>query len=191
MATIGLRIAAALIASLSLGVGEITAAKAVQLGDGSVAFAQPPRLEGASVTFNTAYAWGVWYYFRLNLLPDAGEPLQSVTITPDVNIDYARFNLSRTEAFEGTRDRAETRIPIKNVSVDPKTRGITVTFDPPVAPGQQVTVALYADRNPDTGGVYLYGVTAFPSGAQPRGQFLGYGRVNIYDRQYHFFSPFR
>ena len=187
MSAAWLRTGTILLTSLMVGGLAIAPTHAIQLGDGSVAFAQPPRLEGASVTQNSAYAWGAWYYFRLNLLPDAGVPLQKVTITPDPNISYARFNLGRTEAFTGTRHRAEARLPIQSVTADPETRAITVTFDPPINPGQQMTIALYADRNPDFGGVYLYGVTAFPAGTQPRGQFLGFGRVNIYDRH---FSPF-
>ncbi len=159
-------------------------ATAVQLSDGSTAFVQPPRLEGASVSQNAAYFFGARYYFTLTLPNNAGEPLQRVVITPDPNVDYARFDPRNTEVYEGTRHRSGARLPIKEVTQDPKTRTITITFDPPIAPGKVITVELYADRNPDTGGVYLYGVTAFPAGEQSRGQFLGYGRVNIYDNHW-------
>ena len=40
----------------------------------------------------------------------------------------------------------------------------TVTFNPPIQPGQTVTVALDATANPWYGGVYLFGVTAYPEG---------------------------
>ncbi len=60
---------------------------------------------------------------------------------------------------------------------------IRIAFDPPIAPGQTVTVSLQADRNPLQGGVYLFGVTAFPMGESNSGLFLGYGRVNIFDNQ--------
>ena len=54
----------------------------------------------------------------------------------------------------------------------------TIAFDPPVSPGTTVTVALRAKRNP-SGGVYLFGVTAFPAGERSWGQFLGYGRLHF------------
>ncbi|MGA7937155.1 MAG: DUF2808 domain-containing protein [Kovacikia sp.] len=162
-------------------------AQAVKLSDGSIAFAQPPRLVGATATQKTAYAWGSTYYFTLNLLADAGEPLQKVIISPEPNVDYARFDLRDTVAFEGDRDRSEARLPIQAATIDPKTKAITITFDPPINPGKTLTVALYANRNPSTGGVYLYGVTAFPAGEKSYGQFLGYGRIHISDRWNRFF----
>ncbi|UBF27046.1 DUF2808 domain-containing protein [Kovacikia minuta CCNUW1] len=161
-------------------------AQAVQLSDGSVAFAQPPRLVGATATQKAPYI-SSRYYFTLNLLSDAGEPLQKVVITPEANVDYARFDLGGTVAFEGNRDRSEARLPIQDVTADPKTKAITITFDPPVSPGKTLTVGLYANRNPDTGGIYLYGVTAFPAGEKSYGQFLGYGRIQITNRWDGFF----
>ncbi len=179
-----------------LGIAFITAgllgaslpAKAVQLSDGSTAFVQPPRLEGASVSQNSAYFFSARYYFTLTFPSNAGEPLQAIAIAPEPNVDYAWFEPKNTEAYEGTPRHAEARLSIQNVTIDPKTRVITVTFDPPVAPGRVITIELYANRNPDVGGVYLYGVTAFPAGAQPRGQFLGYGRINIYDNRFDGFG---
>jgi len=35
-------------------------------------------------------------------------------------------------------------------------------------------------RNPCYGGAYLFGLTAFPQGEVPHGQFLGYGRIHFY-----------
>jgi hypothetical protein len=182
---------AALALSASFLSGAMLPARAVQLSDGRIAFAQPPRLVGATATQKTAYAWGSTYYFTLNLLADAGEPLQKVVIAPEPNVDRAWFDLRDTVAFEGDRDRSEARLPIQDVTVDPKTKAITVTFDPPITPGKTLTVGLYANRNPNTGGVYLYGVTAFPAGEKAYGQFLGYGRIQITDRWDGFFrSPF-
>lgn len=176
--------------SAATSIGIITgAAQAVQLSDGSVAFVQPPRLLGAIATHKTARFPGSIYAFTLNLLPDAGEPLQSIQIAPDRAPDYVKFRLSDTEAFEGNSlDRPGTRLPIRSVTQDPKTRVVTVTFEPPVTPGKTITLALRTRYNPDIGGVYLYGVTAFPAGEKSRGQFLGYGRIQIYDS--HIFHLF-
>jgi len=158
-------------------------AQAVQLADGRTYFVQPPRFEGATAKQKTAYFWGSTYYFTLTVPENAGESLQTVMIAPEDGPDRARFDVRQTEAVAKTSDR-EARLLLKEVTQDPQTRAITVTFDSPVAPGSTVRIGLYATRNPDVGGVYLYGVTAYPTGEKPYGQFLGYGRIQITDREF-------
>jgi hypothetical protein len=160
---------------------------AVQLANGTVYFNSPPRFVGASTTFNAVQAWSATYYFTLNLLENAGEPLQRVTIAQDEGVDTIRFDPKQIEAFEGTRDRLGPKISLSDVVVDRKTRSVSVTFNPPVAPGRAVTIALNPDRNPLYGGVYLFGVTAFPAGEKSYGQFLGFGRLHFYERGSGFF----
>lgn len=184
-----------LAATLAISVGTLGAivvpAKAVQLSDGTVAFTGAPVLNGASASQTAAHFWGSWYAFTVTVPENAGEPLQKLTISQEENVSHARFDVSKTEAYEGTRRRSGERLSIKDVTIDPKERLITVQFDPPVPPGKTITVELYADRNPDVGGVYLYGVTAYPIGEKSRGQFLGFGRINIYDSYDTFFrGPF-
>jgi hypothetical protein len=179
---------AAFVLWTTAGIG--LSAQAVQLADGRTYFVQPPRFEGATATQKTAYFWGSTYYFTLTVPENAGESLQKVMIAPEDGPDRARFDVSQTEAVAKTSDR-ETRLPLKAVTQDPKTRAITVTFDQPVAPGSVVRIGLYATRNPDVGGVYLYGVTAYPTGEQPYGQFLGYGRIQITDRDFFRHGFFR
>ncbi|PSB30769.1 DUF2808 domain-containing protein [Stenomitos frigidus] len=172
---------AALVLWTTAGIG--LSAQAVQLADGRTYFVQPPRFEGATATQKTAYFWGSTYYFTLTVPENAGESLQKVMIAPEDGPDRARFDVSQTEVVAKTHDR-ESKLPLRDVTQDPKTRAITVTFDQPVAPGSVVRIGLYATRNPDVGGVYLYGVTAYPTGEQPYGQFLGYGRIQITDRDF-------
>lgn len=155
--------------------------RAVQFPDGTVAFGQPPRLDRASSTQKSAHFPGSTYFFTLTLPDNAGEPLQRVVITQEPSADIVRFDRRYSEAFEGTVDREGAKLPIQEIVFDRQARTATVVFDPPVAPGKTVTIGLYAIRNPDVGGVYLYGVTAFPAGEKARGQFLGYGRIHIYD----------
>lgn len=162
--------------------------QAVQLANGTVYFNSPPRLVGASTTFNSVQAWSATYYFTLNLLESAGEPLQRVTIAQDQGSDTIRFDPRRIQAFEGQRNRLGAKIPLGEVLVDRKTRSVSVTFSPPVAPGREVTIALDPDQNPLYGGVYLFGVTAFPAGEKSYGQFLGFGRLHFYENG---FSSFR
>ena len=53
-------------------------------------------------------------------------------------------------------------------SIDEATAEITVEFQQPIPPGNNLTVGLKPRRNPDYGGVYLFGVTAYPAGENPR-----------------------
>lgn len=164
-------------------------AQAVQIR-GTTYFTAPPRLVGASTTQNYVYAWSVTYYFTLDVPENAGEPLQRVAIAQNEGADRVRFNLKETEAFEGDRN-SNTKIGLGEVTQDDKTKAITVSFNPPVAPGKRVTIALEPYANPSFGGVYLFGVTAFPQGEPAYGQFLGFGRISIYEnRGSFFFSPF-
>ena len=176
-----LRLATALALSLSTTGLVGASAQAVQLSSGATYFVQPPRLEGAVATQKATRFWGSRYYFTLTLPANAGEPLQKVVISPQEAPDRVQFNLDQTEAFEGTYDREGTKLPHQTVTQDAKTQALTITFAPAIAAGKTVTIGLYANRNPDAGGIYLYGVTAFPSGDQAVGQFLGYGRIPIYD----------
>ncbi len=164
-----------------------SSAQALQLSDGTVFFTAPPRLVGASSTNNSVNAWSVTYYFTLNHLENAGEPLQRVTIVQDQGTDTVRFSPKETEAFEGTRDRLGSKLSLGEVTADRKSRTVTVNFNPPLPPGKTVTIALSPDRNPLYGGVYLFGVTAFPPGEKTHGQFLGFGRLHFYEGGNHFF----
>lgn len=180
------RLATALMLSVSLvGVSLVGliggSAQSVQLADGKTYFIQPPRFERATATQKAARFWGSTYYFTLTVPQNAGESLQTVMITPEIAFDRVQFDLNQTEAFEGTTDREGAKLPLQTVTQDPKTQAIAITFNPAVAAGKTVTVGLYATRNPEAGGTYLYGITAFPTGAQAFGQFLGYGRIQIYD----------
>jgi hypothetical protein len=162
-------------------------AQAIQLADGTVYFAQVPRLIKATTTFNDVRFWGATYYFTLSIPEDAGEPLQQVTFVQKEGLDKIDFNLKQTRAYEnGKRDHP---IALGKVSAT-QGRVISVTFEPPVPPGKTVTIALRPFYNPDFSGVYLFGVTAFPQGEKAHGQFLGYGRLQFYDKFNHGFFPF-
>lgn len=165
-------------------------AQAVQVR-GTTYFVSPPRLVDASTTQNYVYAWSATYYFTLDVPESAGEPLQRVTIAQNEGADRVRFNLRETEAFDGDK-RSNTKLGLGEVTQDDKTKAITVNFNPPVPPGKRVTIALSPYQNPAFGGVYLFGVTAFPQGEPAYGQFLGFGRISIYEsgNDSLFFSPF-
>ncbi|MEB3336273.1 MAG: DUF2808 domain-containing protein [Leptolyngbyaceae bacterium] len=155
--------------------------QAVQLADGTVYFVAPPQLLKASTTQNATDVWGATYYFTLNLPANAGEPLQRVVITQREGTDNLRFNLDETEVFEGDPASEGAKLTAKATTPNPDTPEVVITFNPPVDPGRTVTIGLRPVQNPDMGGVYLFGVTAFPSGEKSHGQFLGFGRLHFYD----------
>lgn len=158
------------------------AAMAIQLANGKVYFAHPPRLVSATTTFKETNVWSSRYYFTVEIPADAGEALQTVNIVQTQGADQIRFNLKETRAFSGKSAKRGEKLTLQSVTGDPDTGIISVNFDPSVAAGTTVTIELHPYENPRYSGVYLFGVTAFPAGEQPQGQFLGYGRL-------HFYSP--
>lgn len=173
---------ATLAASASLWGFVAPSIQAIQLAAGTVTFKKPPNLVSVTTTYNEADVWGATYYFTLELPENAGEPLQRVTINQIEGIEDIRFELEKTQAFEGTSRHKRERLTLKEVTNDAKTKTISVTFDPPVVPGKTFTIALRPIRNPEIGGVYLFGVTAFPAVEKPYGLYLGPGRLHFYDR---------
>lgn len=170
------------IRAIALGLGLWSAmapgALAVRLRDGKVHFVQPPSLVSATTTRNEANAWSATYYFTVAIPENADEPLGQVTLEQREGVDTLRYRLRETFAYEG----GDRRLPISlgEVTQDLSQRRVTVTFDPPVEPGRTVTLGLRPVHNPRYDGVYLFGVTAFPAGENPQGQFLGYGRLHFY-----------
>lgn len=161
--------------------------RAVELRDGQIYFTHPPSLVEASTTENSVLSHRPTYYFTLEVPADAGEPLGQVTISQkdgDTSARRVRYDLEETTAFTGTPgDRGEP-LSLSTTSFDRDEQTLIVNFDPPVPPGTLVTIRLKPERNPRLGGVYLFGVTAYPAGETPYGQFLGYGRFNIYERDF-------
>jgi len=154
--------------------------QAIQLQDGTVYFAQPPSIVEAATTYQNTYVWGATYYFTINLPENAGEALARVTINQREGMDYVRFKLKDTYAFAGTRSQKGEKLKLKDITSDRKSRTLSLTFDPPVPPGKKITIALKPVQNPTVGGVYLFGVTAYPAGEKSHGQFLGFGRLQFY-----------
>ncbi|MBG1261720.1 DUF2808 domain-containing protein [Nostoc commune] len=178
--------------SLAIGIGGVTGTvtEAVQLRDGTVYFVQPPKLVKATTTYKDVNIFGGTYYFTINLPENAGESLEKVTIAQREGVENIDYNLNDTHAFVETSDaygglrlRKETRLKLGAVTNERDTRTVSVNFDPPVTPGQTITIALRPVSNPSFSGVYLLGVTAFPVGEKSHGQFLGFGRFQFYSNR--------
>lgn len=156
-------------------------ASSVTLSDGTVNFVGVPRLEGASTTFNQTSVWGATYYFTIVVPENAGEPLQRIAIAQTEGGDDIDFDLEDSRAFEGTRRHQGNAVALYAATPNKDKQKLEVSFNPPVSPGKTLTIALKPVRNPRYGGVYLFGVTAFPPGEKARSYFLGYGRLHFYE----------
>jgi Protein of unknown function (DUF2808) len=153
-------------------------AAAVRFADGTVQFAGVPRLGKVTTTDNQAWAWGATYLFTLQMPEDASEPLGRVMLQQTEGVDTVEFNLKRTYAYlNGDRRQVAT---VEAIHVKPDT--LELIFDPPIPPGSTLTIGVRPYTNPNTGGVYLFGVTTAPVGEKVRDQFIGYGRLQFYDR---------
>ena len=175
--------------AISMGGVAVPVTQAVQLGDGTVYFVEPPKLVKATTIYKEVNVWGGTYYFTINVPENAGESLQKVTIAQKEGAENIDYNLNHTRAFVGTRDRKESRLTLGPVTAERRTRTVTVNFEPPVTPGQTVTIALRPVMNPSFSGVYLLGVTAFPVGEKSHGQFLGFGRFQFYSNRNSWWFP--
>lgn len=165
----------------SLGGLAVSSTQAVQLADGTVAFAKPPTLIDAITTFRAVRARGAKYYFTLFLPQTADEPLQKITINLRQGADEIDYRLDETIAAVGTARNRTDEIAIAETLFDAETETVTITLAKPISPGTTFTVGLKPKRNPDFGGTYLFGVTAFPAGEKSQGIYLGAARLQFDD----------
>jgi hypothetical protein len=154
--------------------------QAGQLGDGTVFFNKSPRLIDAITTFKSVRVWYPTYYFTIELPPDIEEPLQKITVQQRQGYESIDFHVEETVAFAGTPNNRGESFTIKSTKFAPDTNTISVIFEPPIPPGTLLTLGLKPWRNPEFDGIYLFGVTAFPSGEKTQGLYLGVGRLQFY-----------
>ena len=155
---------------------------------GRVAFSKSPLLRTAITTFNTVRVREAKYYFTIDLPKDAGEPLKKLVIAQRQGANEIDFRLDKTKAYSGTHRNRRGELELERVTQDEETKAITIVFDDAIPPGNTFTVRLRPRRNPDLGGVYLFGVTAFPQGKNPYGLYLGAGRLQFYQGNDSFFN---
>ena len=111
---------------------------------------------------------------------NVGEALKSVKITQKEDMDTIIFREDQTLASMGN-NLAGANIPLAAVGGESQPGETTIVFDTPVEPGNTVTISVKPKQNPFTGGVYLFGITAYPAGENSQGLYLGSGRIHIYD----------
>lgn len=155
-------------------------ARALELR-GQTYFNSPPWKVVARNFFWYIQQYGAEYYFTIDMPEKAGEALGAVRIEQTRGVDRTfRWQVGKTYAYLG-KPRAEGPAVPVTVTYDDSQRRFDIRFEQPVAPGQQVTVALVPDFNPVYADTYLYGVTAYPAGPNPVGQFVGFGTIQILD----------
>ncbi|MDZ4876947.1 MAG: hypothetical protein CLLPBCKN_006382 [Chroococcidiopsis cubana SAG 39.79] len=158
----------------SLGVLGAPSVQAVKLRDGTIQFVQPPQLVKARVT-DISPGVSASYYFTIHLPQAAGEPLQKITLTQQLGKENLAFNLKGIRA----ETKTEPELTLGEIANDRQQKTISIGFNPPVPPGQTVTIRLRSVKNPSFGGVYLFKVAAFPPGEKVRSQYLGLGRFQF------------
>ncbi|MCY7276124.1 MAG: DUF2808 domain-containing protein [Phormidesmis sp. CAN_BIN44] len=156
-----------------------TSAKAGQLAGRSY-FDHAPRLIRTAASFADAYTPSS-YEFTVRVPEDAGASLQAIKLVQEKNTETLSLNVGQSYAFLGDSYAGGAAVSLASIGGEATPGEATFVFDPPIVPGQTVTIALNVVRNPALGGVYQYGVTAYPSGDNRSGLFLGVGRFNLYN----------
>lgn len=151
-------------------------------GQGKAFFSQGPRLIRSAATFKSRSNTAAKYQFTIRVPENAGQALGAVRIQQKENINTVVFNQNKSSAFDGDSFAGGPAVSLAAIGGGDFEPGeATVVFDPPIDPGNTVTVSLKPKRNPSRGGVYLFGVTAYPAGENSQGMYLGSGRIHIYD----------
>lgn len=139
---------------------------------------KPPTLLTVETPEHSASWPSAHYYFTFNVPDSSPESLGKVTIKQHQNLETIEFNLSNTKAFQGTQDNQGEPLTFKIIQ-DASDQTLVITFDPPITPGKTFTIDLESVKNPSSGGVYLFNVTAFPVGDNSIGLDLGVGRLSL------------
>ena len=153
-------------------------AAAVNVDSRQVGFESSPRLTRTAVATYPGIGALAQYHFTIAVPENAGKPLQAIKITQQENLERIRFDLSQSNAFAGERFAGGSAVSLASTggTDSSNVNEVTIVFDPPVQPGSTVTIALRGKR-PTWGGIYLFGVTAFPVGENSVGSYLGSGRM--------------
>jgi hypothetical protein len=139
-------------------------------------FEKSPRLIRAATSFRGPAALAN-YSFTIELPENAGTPISAVTIVQQPNIEQIPLYPNRSRVFRSESSHGDHSIEAQIIDVSSETPEVKVVFEQPIQPGTTVTVSLRA-RNPLYGGIYQFGVTAFPINNND-GLYLGSGRLQF------------
>ncbi|AFZ45567.1 peptidase C14 caspase catalytic subunit p20 [Halothece sp. PCC 7418] len=144
-------------------------------------FKESPHVLRARTTRNGIGARGAKHYFTFSLPANAGQGLQAVQIKQHRSTESIRYQLEDTIAFTGENRNSGQKLAIQETSLDEETQTVTITFTEPLMPGTTFTVGLIPKKNPNSSGVYLFGLTAIPEGDKPITLNLGVVRFHFRD----------
>lgn len=171
----------AIASTLALGIGTSAtnspSAKAQEFSSGT-SFNVPFQLSTARTTQSSVRFRGATYHFTFDIPKTSNKALHKVTIQQETGA-FIEIDRQRINAYLG-KDR-DQKVKLSDIKIDNDAQEVTVTFDPPIQPGQTVTVGLGPFENPSIGGVYQFMVKAYPFGPQPQGQFVGFGPIRFFD----------
>lgn len=173
---------AGILGTLMLGIAAPTtllslSAEAIALG-GRRTFVKAPRLVNAEATHKTPGTQST-YKFAIAVPNNAGEPIKAVRITQKPNVEDISFKVSESRASVEDSIAGERELAVASLGgAEPDEEEITVVFDEPVQPGSTVTVSVRG-TNPSRGGIYQFGVTAFPIEEDSPGLYLGSARLTF------------
>ena len=109
-----------------------------------------------------------------------GEPLKRVVFQQRTGSEEIEFKPEQTKAYLN-RSRDEEDLINLTTTFNEETGEVVVEFAKPVPIGSELSIGIKPRENPEIGGVYLFGVTAFPRGEKSRGLYLGAGRLHFFD----------
>jgi hypothetical protein len=124
-------ITAGLVVSSSL-----SAASTTQVAPNQFVFDRAPQLVNVSATQPIAFANDGTYQFTLKVPPDAGAPLQAVTISQAANAGKIQFALDRSQVVANGATVGISAIGGANSDET------TIAFATPIQPGATVTLSL-------------------------------------------------
>ena len=152
----------------------------IALNKGQKFFNRSPRLIDSKATHNNSDSTFATYYFTIEVPSDAHVPLKAIKVEQRENYEMITFKQDETLASIGDTYDKEQALSLMAIGGEADDTGsVIVSFDKPIQPGQTVTIGIKPERNPDKGGTYLFGVTAYPEGDSSQGLYLGAGRFNI------------
>jgi hypothetical protein len=145
-------------------------------------FTSSPHLIRSATSHNSASTPST-YQFTIHIPDDAKASLKAISIVQQPNTEKIAFDLQSTRAFLGDSFAGGNSVGIESLGgdEDPNSNDLTVVFQEPVKPGDTVTISLRAKHNPLFGGVYQFGITAYPEGNDDRGLYLGSGRLDFFN----------
>jgi hypothetical protein len=158
---------------------QIIKVRAADLADNNI-FLSSPRLIRTAAS-NLAPNNPAKYHFTIEVPQNAGTPLKAITITQKPNLETIEFDLNKTTAFLGDSFAGGKNVNLVNPAgeLSGDTDGVTIVFDRPIQPGNTVTVALKAKKNPFFGTIYLFNVEALPAGENSLALSLGSARLRL------------